>query len=70
LQELRTELDRLLQKCIVSPGPLDSQHDISLLNAIIDLVTTEEHSGQANQHGHLPTVSNYGCDRTKRRKQR
>jgi len=42
MQELRAELDKLLQRCIVSPGSLDSPQDNSLLSAIIRLVTTEE----------------------------
>jgi len=61
MQELRTELDKLLQRCITSPGSLGSPHDSSLLNAIIDLVTTEE---QRDQPNHVFTVSRHEPDRT------
>lgn len=51
------ELDKLLQRCIVSPGSLGSQRDSSLLSAIIDLVTTEEHANHASQQNYRAASS-------------
>jgi len=66
-QELRMELDKLLQRRIVCPGSVYSPHDTSLLNAIIDLVTTEEHRDQTSQQNHVLTMSWRGANRTVRR---
>jgi len=50
------ELDKLLQRRIVRPGSVESPHDTSLLSAIIDLVTMDEHSNQASQQSRTFTV--------------
>ena len=45
LQELRKERDKLLQEKIINPGVTDwsaNSKEGALLNAIINLVTTEE----------------------------
>jgi len=52
------ELDKLLQRRIVHPGSVDSPHDTSLLNAIIDLVTTEE---RCERQSHVLTMSSRGA---------
>ena len=44
-QELRSELERLLKRRISSPGVIDwnnaNDHDCALMNAIVNLLTTE-----------------------------